>query len=255
MSGPTIADALDIAREHWADRPGSKVMGVMAGRAAVLVGEAREAASLRPADGVALLSALRAAGLSPTTVQGYYGSLRRALNLAGCSTPGWPAITKAAPCKPRQALTAADVAALIAWLDGKGWSDTADLVRLLWAAGLRVQVEALPAGRFTVVLGDDYDVLTVGAGEGARLVPVGDPEAIGLLSYRGHLVRWTKALAATLGDSARGTGLEAVRRAYAEEALRKCGGNAAMVADLMGRAVPPLARAGCMVADLMGRCA
>lgn len=235
VPSPTIADALEVATVAWSGA-GAKVMASMAGRCVTVLGGDTPMAALEARHGFTLLRILSERGLSAKSVQSYYSAFRRAMALGGLETPGWP--TPPAPPKRAAMDDPGVLAETISALEANGWSDTADLIRLIRGTGLRVQVEAL-AGAFKVSLGDAYDTLSVGSEErGWRTVPVVDPEARALLreperlaalegvTYSGHLKRWRKA-------NGRGS-LRMARTAFAETTLEATGGNAALVRNLLG---------------------
>jgi site-specific recombinase XerC len=259
-SGPPVPDpatplrqALGVAVEHWAERPGDSVMRAMATKCVVLLEEAgygsTDLASLRPRHGVKLLAALRGASLSPKSVSSYYGAFKRMLGLAEVACVGWPK-APTPPRRTRDRLSEDNTSAIIAWLDAKGWATTGDLGRLLRATGLRDQVEALNHAHLELREGEKYDVLHVtGKGGHERLIPVvaedarallRDPERLAAMrahSYEGHLQRWKKAVA-FLGVQSRLATPHAVRHGYASDVLEKSGGNLKLVQELLGHADP-----------------
>lgn len=249
----TVRQALALAATHWDDRSGGRVMSTMANRCGQLVGLTKNVERLTAGDGVRLLADLRAASLSPKSVQSYYGAFKRALALSGVSTLLWPS----APIPPRRTrdkLSAADIDRLIAWFREhrmEGYASTADLAILLRATGLRIDVEALAREAVKVTLSEgSFDTLHVtGKGDHERLVPVVDAGCRELLrdkgrmrdlrgvSYSAHLKRWKKGTTA-LGVTSRLPTPHAVRHFYASEVLEKSGGNIAMVQELLGHSDP-----------------
>jgi site-specific recombinase XerC len=222
-------------------------------RAAVrFLGEARAVSSVTAADATSYLAHLRTERqLSPSTVVAYYSAFRRMLALAGYPPPPtWPN----APTPPRKSLRepmgADDLDKLIAWLRGKGWSDTADLAVLLRGTGLRVDVEALDRDATAVILGAAYDTLTVtGKGGHERSIPVLDPEtrsllrspervlAIRAVPYATHYDRWSKGVAQS-GIKSGLASPHSLRHAYACHALERSGGNLVLVQELLGHSDP-----------------
>jgi integrase len=204
--------------------------------------------SLQPRHAVKLLACLRQ-NLAPKSVCDYYGAFKRMLALSDKLTAAWPK-APTPPRKTRDPLSVEDTTAIITWLDAKGWSNTADLGRLLRATGLRDNVEALAHGNLTLTEGEDYDTLhVVGKGGHERLIPVVAEDARDLLrsekrmtamrnhSYSGHLQRWRKAVC-QCGVQSRLATPHAVRHGYASDVLQKSGGNLAMVQELLGHADP-----------------
>lgn len=247
-----LREALGVALEHWADRPGSKVQSSRATKCVMLLEAAgygtTDLANLQARHGVRLLAELRQA-LSPKSVADYYGAFKRMLALNDKLTANWPT-APTPPRKTRDRLSEADLTALIAWFDLKGWSTTGDLARLLRATGARVNVEALTEANLRLTEGEDYDVLHVtGKGGHERLIPVVDPEGRALLkdrkrllamrqvSYSGHLQRWRKAVC-HCGVQSRLATMHAVRHGYASDVLQRSGGNLALVQELLGHADP-----------------
>lgn len=245
--------ALGVAVEHWSDRPGAAVMETMAAKCVGILEAAgygdAEPHALAARHAVKVLAGLRAT-LSPKSVTSYYGAFKRMMALTGgVSTAAWPN-APTPPRKTRDRLSEVDTEAIIAWLDAKRWSTTADLGRLLRATGLRDNVEALTGANLVLTEGVDYDILHVtGKGGHERLIPVVAEDARALLrdpvrlkamrdhSYTGHLQRWRKAVA-FLGVQSRLATPHAVRHGYASEVLHKSGGNLVMVQELLGHADP-----------------
>lgn len=265
-----LSEAFEVARQHWQDRPGDKVMLSMAGAGVSHLGASTPCVSLGPARGVGLLKHLRdTRKLSPKSAASYYGAFRRMLALSGFQTPDWPKAPTPPRVKSREAMLAADLGALIAWLDADGHPDTADLARLLRGTGMRVSVEGLakppieaqgyagrPAGShegrgFEVVerAATYLAIRITGKGGHERLIPVVDPDAIAVIlsedrlkavqrvSYRTHLKRWNLGVKA-LGITTRLATPHSVRHTYGGERLKETGGNLSLVQELMGHASP-----------------
>jgi integrase len=201
--------------------------------------------------------------LSPKSAASYYGAFRRMLALSGFQTPDWPKPPTPPRVKSREAMLAGDLGALIAWLDTAGYSDTADLARLLRGTGMRVAVEGLASrprgaaaqgyeGRGFEVVEQAATYLAIritGKGGHERLIPVVDPDAIAVIlsedrlkavqkvSYRTHLKRWNAGVKA-LGITTRLATPHSVRHTYGGERLKETGGNLSLVQELMGHASP-----------------
>jgi integrase len=255
MTGKTLEYALTVARSHWGDRPGDKVMLSMAGAGVSHFGASRALKGLGPASGVSLLKFLRdTRKLSPKSAASYYGAFRRMLALSGFQTPDWPKAPTPPRVKAREAMKGDDLGALVEWLDARHPA-TADLARLLRGTGMRVAVEGLADGHegrgFTVVERAATYVAIRIAGKGGheRLIPVVDPEAIAVIlsperlravqgvSYRTHLKRWRQGVSG-LGITTRLATPHAVRHTYGGERLKETGGNLSLVQELMGHASP-----------------
>jgi integrase len=258
LSDMTLREALGAASEHWAERPGEKVMTTMATKCVEALEEAgygrAHVGLLEKRHAIKLLSMLRLGwsrrpALSPKSVADYYGAFRRMLSLCGRETKDWPR-APTPPRKTRDPLSEVDTWAIIGWLDGKGWGDTGDLGRLLLGTGLRINVEALAAANVKVTLETDFDVLHVtGKGGHERQIPVVLKEARAVLAdaarldgmrkvtYSGHLKRWRKAVI-SCGVQSRLATPHAVRHGYATEVLARSGGNLVMVQELLGHADP-----------------
>lgn len=193
----TVADALTSATRYWEANEstrgrGPNMMPIRAGRCADLLGRSRKVASLTAADGASLLVGLRSSGLSRTSVSSYYAAGRRMLALSGHQCVGWPKAPSPAR-KVREGVSAAEIEALVDELEARGWSDTADLVRLMRDTGLRVEVEAL-RGDWSVTrteAGAGRLVVHSGKGGHGRVIPYSGPEREALrgITYEGHLRR------------------------------------------------------------------
>lgn len=248
----SLADCLEIAEDHWGGRKGSASMGHFVRKAISCVPGGMDAIAEdleSAACGVSLLASLRGEGLSPKSVQTYYQAFRRMLKLAGVDTVRWPN-APTPPRKTREPMSNDDAGRLIGWLDAKGQGETGDLARVLRGSGLRVRIEALARDALGIIVGPDCTVLRVtGKGGHERLIPVVDLGAVGVLAdpirldairaipYLTHLARWRKGVAA-LGITSRLATPHSLRHQYACEALRKSGGNIAMVAELLGHSDP-----------------
>jgi len=256
-SEPTLEDALEVALDAWSDGAGAKVMATMARRCVALLGPSLRLSELRPAHGRDLLAKLEE-GRAPKSVADYYGAFRRMLAIGGLDTPEWPKPQRASRRKAQEVASEEAVEAAITWLRLKGWNDTADLVHLIHHTGIRATVEALRPGALRVTTGQPagangepgnadegedapYDVLAIAG----REVPVVDAEARAILraagrmraiwavSYTGHIHRLQKAAAAA-GVPRASIEPRALRAAYGRRVLANSGGNAALVAELLG---------------------
>lgn len=228
----TVGDALDAANRAWADKPGARVMRLMAGKAADLLGRDIPLVSLEPADGARLLSSLRGSGLSSQSVRSYYAAIRRALALADAPVNDWPRPAQSKWHAPKVLPTNLDGA--IAALEARDWATTADLVRLLRGAGLAVRGEAM-AGEFKVSKASGFDRLEVSPGGASppRAVAVVESQARALIAaparlaalqgqgYSTHVYRW-RSVAAAVGLG--GTTLQDVAGGYAADLLSRTGG-------------------------------
>lgn len=229
----TVADALASATRYWEANEGTRgrgpnMMPIRAGRCAALLGPSRKVASLTAADGASLLVGLRSSGLSRTSVASYYAAGKRMLALSGHQCVGWPKAPSPAR-KVREGVSPEAIAELVDELEARGWSDTADLVRLMRDTGLRVEVEALRG---------DWEArggkLVVHSGKGGhgRVIPYKGPEREALrgLTYEGHLRR----IKAT-GTSIRPHDL---RRAFVKRVYEGSGKDIRVAQVLAGHADP-----------------
>jgi site-specific recombinase XerC len=232
-----------------------------------VVDEAASVGSFGAPQAAALLTSLRNRGLSAQSAQAYYAAFKRMVRLAGGNVEGWPA-APLPPRKSRDAIKEDDLERLIEWFGAKGYADTADLAVLLRGTGLRVDVEGLSreAIRYEVPRDGAEDCGDIpgaeGAGAGAygllyitgkggheRVIPVVDGAAMAVLgeaarlaairavSYRTHLKRWSKGVS-ELGIKSRLPTPHSVRHRYATDALKRSGGNLALVQELLGHADP-----------------
>lgn len=251
--GPTLGDALEAAADAWSGGAGAKVMTTMAGRCVALLGPSLPVSELRPSHGQDLLDRLNGwspvesgrGPLSAKAVIDYYRAFRRMLAIAGAKIDGWPRPPRLPQRKAREVASVERLEEAIAWLRQKGWGDTADLAHLILYTGLRATVEALRPEILKVTPDDGYDVLHV-AYRAGREIPVADPEARkilkdpsrmsapSLVSYEAHISRLRSAGAAEALPSG-AFEPSALREAFRRRALAATGGNAALVADLMGR--------------------
>ena len=228
----TVGDALDAAYQAWADKPGARVMKLMAGKAADMLGRDLLLASLEPSHGARLLSSLRGSGLSAQSVRSYYAAIRRALAMAQAPVGDWPRPAQSKWQAPKVLPTNLDGA--ITALEARDWATTADLVRLLRGAGLAVRAEAM-AGGFKVKKAQAFDRLEVspGGANAPRAVAVVEPQARALVAdpqrlaaiqsqgYSTHVYRW-RSVAAAVGLG--GTTLQDVAGGYAADLLSRTGG-------------------------------
>lgn len=246
----TLKAALALATPMWAGRKGASCMASFVAPCIVILGGSRSVQSLGPSDGVAVLAGLRDRGLSPKSVACYYGAFRRLLALNGVACTGWPKAPSPPRHRAREAMTDPDLAGLIEFLSGAGWSGTADLARLMRATGLRINVEALKEAHLELQPGDAYDTLIVtGKGGHERPIPIVDPEVRALLkdrvrlaamrrpSYSTHLRRWNAA-AKSVGIKSRLATPHSVRHSFATNTLARSGGNLVLTQELMGHADP-----------------
>lgn len=200
----TLAQAHKFAADYW-DRNDrnlkARTPGMMAMRAlrcvSLLGGPGKLASTLSPKDGASLLVALKAGGLTRSSVVSYYSAFRRMLALNGIQTVDWPK-APSAPRQVRDPVSEEHVQALRDWLAARGWDDTAALIDLMGSTGLRVEVEALNGD--WQARGDGRLVVHSGKGGHARVVPYRGPEkgplreTLSDLTYAGHLWRWRKGL-------------------------------------------------------------
>ncbi len=242
-----VAQALDVARSHWQDMKGARVLNLSAQRAAghVPEGQALELAST----GSKVLTGLRNSHLAARSVGHYYSALRRALRLAGVDTVLWPRAPEV-PRKTKERLPEDGISSLIGLLRERGQGVTADLVTVCAATGLRVGVEALSRSHIRLTRGPEYDVLHVtGKGGHERMVPVVDSVAREILaddarmsriyglSYSSH-ARCLGSAQAHLGIPPRQRGFHSLRRAYGSRVYERSGGNLVMAQELLGHADP-----------------
>lgn len=245
----TVSDALEAARRYWEANEstrgrGPNMMPIRAGRCAELLGRSRKVASLTAADGASLLVGLRSSGLSRTSVASYYAAGKRMLALSGHQCVGWPKAPSPAR-KVREGVSPEAIAELVDELEARGWSDTADLVRLMRDTGLRVEVEALRGDWSVQRTEGGGGKLVVHSGKGGHgrvipykgphrgpgdLAPRGEREALRGLTYEGHLRR----IKAT-GSSIRPHDL---RRAFVKRVYEGSGKDIRVAQVLAGHADP-----------------
>ena len=168
----TLADALEVASEHWSGRAGHTVQMSRATRCVVLVAPDFRLADVGCEHDQSLGVALEAAGIGPRAAHDYRATFRTVLRLCGHTLEGWPPLTRPKPqgVEPKRH-TLEDYHRAAEWMAGKGWAETADLVWLIAGTGLRCLVEVCHGGLLSCEPGDAFDLLTVEGGY-ARQVPV-----------------------------------------------------------------------------------
>lgn len=247
----TLADALEVARQHWTGRPGAKVMLSRAGRCVAILGPETCVVDVDGPAVMALAEQMKAEGLSPRAVHDYLATLRTVARLVGRETADWPRAgsTKRKACA---GVTLENCERAAEWLEEKGWRETADLMRLIAGTGLRHTVEVVLEGVLRVEPGEDYDTLHV-AGRYTRTIPVVSPAVRAILadpvrmedlrahSHSSHIKRLGKA-AEALGLPRSSLNLHAVRVAYARDVYAKGGGNGPMCAALLGASSEAVSR-------------
>lgn len=225
--GPTLQDALNVASSYWAAKgASSRMMPIRAAVGVTELGSHLELASLTAAHGTQLLTGLRKRGLSQASLIAYYAAFRRMLSLNGVSTVPWPG-AGVAPRRVREPLSEADVERLRGWLAGRRYTETASLLELIYATGMRVDVEALEtSGQCEWVLSAN-EVWITGKGGHQRRVPVEDASRLAgkqflakRVPYATHLERWNKAVKA-LGITSKKPTPHAVRHLFATKAYAK----------------------------------
>jgi integrase len=242
MQAVTILQALDQARTYWeAKGPSSRMMSIRANACASVLGMRTKLDKLGPSEATKVLTHLhRTKGKGSVPV--YYAAFKRAVEMAGGDTRGWPR-AGSAPRKCREPLSEADLDALAGELVGY---ETCDLLELLRGTGLRVEREALNG---EALRWDPSRKLlhVTGKGSHERVIPVERPEAVALLNspermsavrrlgYGGHLKRWNLALSRLRVESLKPTP-HAVRHYYATRAYAKSGHNLRVVQELLGHA-------------------
>lgn len=247
----TLEEALEDALSHWQGRPGEVTMYAMAKRGVEAMGASKEVSKLTPKDAIACLLALRSEGLSAKYVGSVYGALRRVVTLAGHGSlmQTWPK-APAPPRKVRDRLPPNAALEIEAWLTGRGWKETADLVALIAATGMRINVEGLKPGSSVQHVEDGVLILTItGKGGHERQVPVVSEEVAAIVSspermramqrtgYRTHLRRFHTAVK-SLGITSRLATPHALRHSFGSDVLENSGGNLAMAQELLGHASP-----------------
>lgn len=259
----TLAHAIDVATRYWeAKGPSSRMMPIRATACASVLGGKQRVELIGPAEATKVLTHLhRTKGKGSVPV--YYAAFKRAVEMAGGDTKGWPK-AGSAPRKCREPLSETDLDALAGMLEGYshrtplvsghagekiqrcgGW-ETHDLLELLRGTGLRVEREALNG---EALRWDPSRKLlhVTGKGSHERMIPVERPETVALLSdpermravrrlgYTGHLKRWNLALSRLKVESLKPTP-HAVRHYYATRAYARSGHNLRAVQELLGHA-------------------
>jgi site-specific recombinase XerD len=249
----TLSDALSTASSYWAAKgPSSRMMSIRAQECAKPLGLRTPLSKLDKQHGAKVLTHLRNTGKSKGSIQAYYAAFKRAVELAGGDTKGWPR-ADTPPRKCREPLSEVDLDrlayALRGYLHEEGglgastWA-THDLLELLRGTGMRVEREALNGDAWT--WDPEAKLLRItGKGGHQRVVPVerlltidllNDPKrlrAMRKLSYSGHLKRWQLAVERLRITSLKPTP-HAVRHYYATRAYERSGRNLRVVQELLG---------------------
>lgn len=256
----TLQDCLAQATRYWETKRGS-TSRVMAMRCQTCIdllggprkdGGKRKAEDLTRLDVITLLANLKGRQLSASSQASYYAAFRRMLALNGVSTIGWPD-GATPPRRTREPLTEGAIRALRFELRGGeerleelrrehdfnlvpdptrvSHNPTEDLLIVLKATGMRVDVEALSFEAWEIV---GHKLLRVrGKGGHERVIPVEDEEAWAVLldperinpmrrlSYSAHLKRWKKATSRA-GITSRLPTPHAIRHYYATQAYARC---------------------------------
>lgn len=197
---------------------------------------------LRSLTGAYLLGKLYEAGHSSATVHAYYSAFLRALTLSGHQVKDWPR-PKPLVRKPRKFPSQADLNVAILMLTQAGFPETADLVLLLKATGMRVGIEAL---RIFITRDRTHGAfMVVGKGGHSREIPIEDPAALTLvldaqriselraIPYFTHRWRLQRAVPKNLLAS-----FHHIRHTYASQMLAASGGNLRLVQELLGHSSP-----------------
>lgn len=241
----TLGEALSQASRYWATKRNASVMSMRAKTCVECLkrGSSRQASSLTQTDAIHVLEGLKARGLSSGSQASYYAAFRRMLALSGVSTIGWPA-GATPPRRTREPLHSMALTDLLCVLEGEGLSETLDLLHVLAATGMRVDVEALSFDSWETRPGQLLRV--TGKGGHTRLIPVEDPEAWAILTdtyrankmrrltYSAHLKRWKKATARA-GITSKLPTPHAIRHYYATQAYARCK-DLRVVQELLGHA-------------------
>jgi integrase len=269
----TLSDALIQAQRYWeAKGPSSRMMPIRARACADALPKSQRLELLGPSEATKVLTRLHQTK-SKGSVPVYYAAFKRAVELAGGDTRGWPS-AGSAPRKCREPLSEEDLDRLAEALKGysgtyskEHWSpsrydiiretptayllrcggwETYDLLELLRGTGLRVEREALSSTSLDWI--PDKRLLKVkGKGDHERIIPVERPQTIELLnspgrlqkmrrlSYSGHLKRWQVAIARLRLTSMKPTP-HAVRHYYATRAYARSGRDLRLVQELLGHA-------------------
>lgn len=245
----TLGAALANAEAYW-DSCGldNKMMPIRARAGVSILGPHTKLSNLKPSSGGVLLKGLQARGLSKSSVGVYYAAIRRMLALSGYDCSGWPKAPKAPRIKRTLPghLTRETVTSLQASLRRRGFGETADLIELLYAIGLRSGVEALRWDAWKE-LGEDRagggSYLHVqGKGGHERVIPVRPDVAtlmrdvevsIKKVPYNTH---YKRLKAVTKGTALEGLGFHDFRRRFASDAYRRSGHDLMATAELLGHA-------------------
>lgn len=259
MPSPTLSDALHTAAHYWdAKGPSSRMMSIRANECAKAVGMRTPLSKLGKQHGGQVLTHLRTTGKSKGSIQAYYAAFKRAIELAGGDTKGWPR-ADTPPRKCREPLSEADLDRMAnmlkpRWVRGSEWqsqdkrsrtgAETNNLLELLRGTGMRVEREALSSTSWTWDPASKLLRIT-GKGGHERVVPVEREQTVELLnneealrrmrrvSYSGHLKRWQLAVERLRITSLKPTP-HAVRHYYATRAYHASGKNLRVVQELLG---------------------
>jgi integrase len=242
----THKQALAKAVTFWDAKGNSaRVMTIRAEACIKIVGGlGRKLSSLSATDGTDILSGLRKAGLSRSSVINYYAAYRRMLALSGKATVDWPGAGSPAR-RLRTPIPEDKVQLMLGYMYSRGRCATADLLRVLLATGSRIAVEGLKldAGHLHTDITGQAWWRVIGKGGHEREVPVKDKEAVAILkdrdrmsafqtlSYERHRQVWHEA-ATALGIE--GFTPHSVRHLYATQAYHQSGKNLIVTRDLLG---------------------
>jgi len=246
----TLSKCLHEASSYWGSP--KNIQAIRAGVCVEIVGASKNAKALTPLDAARLLKRLGERGLARKTVSDYYSSFKRMLALndqipsKGYSR--WPK-PPAPPRRVRKPITTQCLARVVAALNERNFSETADLATLLNAIGGRVQREVLWTGNLKY---RTYDgtlfVFITGKGGHERDIPVvckaaraiirdrARYSAVLAIPYKTHLWRWN-AICEELGIKGLAT-FHNIRHKYATEALERSGGKLRVVQELLGHSNP-----------------
>jgi integrase len=254
----TLSDALIQAQRYWeAKGPSSRMMPIRARACADALPKSQRLELLGPSEATKVLTRLHQTK-SKGSVPVYYAAFKRAVELAGGDTRGWPS-AGSAPRKCREPLSEEDLDRLAEALKGYngdiwGWElrcarggwETYDLLELLRGTGLRIEREAL-SGESLAWRPETKTLKVKGKGDHERIIPVERSQTIELLnspgrlqkmrrlSYSGHLKRWQVAIARLRLTSMKPTP-HAVRHYYATRAYARSGRDLRLVQELLGHA-------------------
>lgn len=239
-----LAECLKQATTYWNTKRDGPSMIRRAALCVSILGRAKDAHKLTPADAIHVLARLQARGLSLASQGSYYGAFRRMLSLNGIATTAWPS-GPVPPRRTREPLTEVALERLADELLKVGANETLDLLRVLQATGMRVDGEALTFGAWEF----DPEAATLkitGKGGHERVIPVSSRDAAHILtspfrfkammntSYRTHSRKWKQAAEAA-GITSKLPTPHAVRHYYATQAYQKCK-DIRVVQDLLGHA-------------------